>query len=131
MMKPVIIIVIIVIVAVGGFILVMGTEQQKNTDFLNALDECSSIMDKWNYNPYAENGLANQHLVVELEKCNENIIQNHLTDEERESYYAEKERQEEMNENSKRTLTQGCREKYIGQLDELNACLDLVDTIYP
>ena len=88
-------------------------------------------MVKQGFNQYSLNAhrRANQQspqLVNDYGNCVDNIIQNKLTDEEREWYYAEKQKQKD----STQLLIQDCRAKYIGQLDEMNDCIYSAERAY-
>jgi len=131
-MKPVIIIAIVVgisIAIVGGFLMIPIQEEQRAEYLVKKIQSCTDVMEQWNYNPSAENDLANQWIVDEMERCQKDIIENIYTEEEREWYYAQLKDHEEEKKNDRLHLTQFCQEEYYGDIVRLNECLDKIEDL--
>ena len=131
-MKPVIIIVIVVgisIAIVGGFLMIPILEEQRVEYLVKKIQSCTGVMEQWNYNPFAENGLDNQWIVDEMERCQKDIIENIYTEEEREWYYAQLKDHEDEKKNDRLHLTQFCQEEYYGDIVRLNECLDKIEDL--
>ena len=148
-MKPVIIIAIAISIAVA-IILVMVVsipyqEEQQQKKFaqegLDALNKCESIKLDWNYNPFAENGLANQQLVNDYENCVDNAIEKYGTDEVKQKikeanmpsyqpneYEFEKPSVKELEER-KAEIVQNCIDSLYGQVDAMNRCINTADMV--
>jgi|APSaa5957512535_1039671.scaffolds.fasta_scaffold24267_2 hypothetical protein len=116
---PISIIIILSIVGIVAFTFVIIPEYEKQ-QAMNDLLKCEEIKDDWNYNPFAENGLANEQLVKDYTECVDGLWENYATDEDWEN----RKNVELAESRSVQDYKNWCNETYLGQLEHLTDCLD-------
>jgi len=87
---------------------------------LNELSKCEQISKQIVHNPFIDQS-QNQMIVKLYEDCVEKVWDTYATDEDKQN----RDELEQSYENEKRRAIQDCREEYIGQLDEMNRCIDI------
>jgi hypothetical protein len=97
-----------------------GQEQKKFAqEGLDELNKCMQIQQQLELNPFIDQ-TQNQMAVKQYEDCVENVWQNYATDDELEK----RDNMVNEHEESLQKVIQQCREEYIGQLHEMESCIE-------
>ena len=129
-MKPLIPILIAVGIAIA-IILIMVVlmpyqeeQQQKKLAQigLNELSKCEQISQQIVHNPFIDQS-QNQMIVKQYEDCVEKVWDTYATDEDKQN----RDNLEQSYDEARASAIQDCREKHIGQLDEMNRCIEIME----
>jgi hypothetical protein len=77
---PISLIIGLSIIGIVAFTFVIIPEYEKQ-QMMDALLKCEEIKEDWNYDMFAENGLANEQLVKDYTECVDGLWESYATDE--------------------------------------------------
>jgi len=131
-MKPIVIIAIAVGIAIAVILVMIvaipyqekAEEMKLAQQGLNELSKCEQISKQIVHNPFIDQS-QNQMIVKMYEDCVEKVWDTYATDEDKQN----RDELEQSYEDQRIRAIQDCREEFIGQLDEMNRCIDSMNEL--